>query len=157
MKKIIMVIMVLALVAFAGCEEISSLTQGGTQTSTTSPKIVKAVELGGRWAMKQMSFKVEPKSEVSILLKLADGDKVDGYFYLEKGERLDFKITGKTLLYQSGVPDRFSFAANQDQGDTYTLTFRNSASDDDRPTAVIVFLEVIYPLKGSIYIPVESK
>jgi len=157
-KRIIIAIMILSLVSILGCEEISRLTQEQTQkSSSTNLKILKAVELGSEWEMKQMRFDVGAGDEVAILLKLSDGDKVDGYFYLEKGDSLDFRVTGKTLIDKSEVQDRFSFVANQDQGDTYTLTFHNTADDDDRQATVTVFLEVIYPITGSVYIPVEGK
>ena len=158
MKIIVIAILILSLVAILGCEEISRLTQEPTSTSSpTNLKILKAVELGSEWEMKQMRFEVGAGDEVAILLKLSDGDKVDGYFYLEKGEDIDFRITGKSLLFQSGVQDRFSFVANPAQGDTYTLTFHNPADDDDQPAKVIIFLEVIYPVDGSVYIPVEGE
>lgn len=157
-KRIIITIMILSLVSILGCEEISRLTQEQTQTSSpTNLKILESVELGSKWNMKQMRFEVGAEDEVLILLKLSDGDEVDGYFYLEKGDNIDFRITGKTLLYKSEAQDRFSFAANQAQGDTYTLSFHNTADDDDRQTTVTVFLEVIYPIDGSIFVPVEGE
>jgi len=167
LKRIIIAVMLLSLVFTLGCEEISSLTGGQTQTSSgQNLKILKAVELGSEWKMKQMSFKVGADDEVLILIKLSTGDKVDGYFYLEKGEDIDFSITGKSLLYTSAIPvgadskgitsDRFSFMATQGEGDTYTLTFRNPADDDEQQTTASVFLEVIYPVTGSVYVPVDS-
>ena len=158
MKRIVIAILILSLVAIPGCEEISRLTQ--EPTSTPSPpnlKILKSVELSSEWEMKQIIFDVGAEDEVAILLKLSDGDKVDGFFYLEKGEDIDFRITGKGLLYQSAVQDRFSFTASQAQGDTYTLTFHNPADDDDKPAKVAIFLEVIYPIDGSVYVPVEGE
>ena len=162
-KRVFIAVLLLSLVSVSGCEEISGLTRDVTQTSSSSElKIVKAVELGSEWEMKQMSFKVDAGDEVLILLKPSDGDKVDGYFYLEKGDNIDFQITGKTSLYRSAaqdelISDRFSFEANQAQGDTYTLTFRNPAGDDDQQKTVSVFLEVIYPVGGSLYVPVEGE
>ena len=157
-KRIIIAIMILALLPVLGCEEISRLTQEPTETSSpTNLKILKAVELGSEWEMKQILFDVGVGDEVAILLKLSDGDEVDGYFYLEKGEVIDFRITGKTLLFESEVQDRFFFTANQDQGDTYTLAFRNTADDDDQKEKITVFLEVIYPVGGSVYVPVEGE
>lgn len=156
-RIIIATIMIFALVSVLGCEEISRLTQEPTQESTPlNLKILKAVELGSDWEMKQILFDVGADGEVAILLKLSDGYEVDGYFYLEKGEAIDFRITGKTLLFKSEVQDRFSFIANQDQGDTYTLAFRNTA-DDDQKEKITVFLEVIYPVGGSVYVPVEGE
>jgi hypothetical protein len=156
-KRIIIAIMILSLIPILGCEEISRLTQEPTETSSpTNLKILKAVELGSEWEMKQIIFDVGAGDEVAILLKLSDGDEVDGYFYLEKGEVIDFRITGKTLLFESEVQDRFSFIASQDQGDTYTLAFRNTA-DDDQKEKITVFLEVIYPVGGSVYVPVVGE
>ena len=168
LKRIIIAIMLLSLVFTLGCEEISSLTGSQTQTSSgQNLKIFKAVELGSEWEMKQMSFKVGADDEVLILIKLSTGDKADGYFYLEKGEDIGFSITGKSLLYASAIPvgtgskgitsDRFSFAATQSEGDTYTLAFRNPADDDDGLRATVsVFLEIIYPVTGSVYVPVDN-
>ena len=155
-KRITIAIMILSLIPILGCEEISRLTKEPTETSSpTNLKILKAVELGSEWEMKQITFDVGADGEVAILLKLSDGDEVDGYFYLEKGDAIDFSITGKTLLFKSEVQDRFSFIANQDQGDTYTLAFRNTA--DDSKDKITVFLEVIYPAGGSVYVPVEGE
>ena len=157
-KKIVIAIMMLTLLPILGCEELTGLTEGMTQTSaSTGPKILKSVELGSAWEMKQMRFDVAAGDEVSILLKLSDADKVDGYFYLEKGEDINFRITGKTQLDWSTIPDRFSFVAEQAQGDTYTLAFRNPADEDETAAKVTVFLEVIYPLNASLYIPVEGE
>ncbi|MFC1916465.1 hypothetical protein ACFLW4_07280 [Chloroflexota bacterium] len=157
-KRIIIAIMLLPLVSILGCEEITRLTQEPIQMSTPPKlKILKSVELGSEWEMKQISFGIGADDEVAILLKLSEGDKVDGYFYLEKGDSIEFSITGKTLVDKSEVQDRFSFVASQAQGDTYTLTFHNPADDDDQPAMVAVFLEVIYPVDGSIYVPVEGK
>ncbi len=168
LKKITIAVMLLSLVSLLGCEEISSLTEGQAQTSSDSNlKIVKAVELGAGWEMKQMTFTVGAGKEVLILLKLSPGDKVDGYFYLEKGEDIGFSITGKTLLYRTAPrvgadgtgtsSDRFSFTTTEEEGDTYTLAFRNPAGDEERQTPVAVFLEVIFPASGSIYIPVDDE
>jgi len=152
-----MVIMIFSLLAVLGCQEISRLTgETGQTSSPPNLKILKAVELGSAWEMKEIKFDIGAEEEVAILLKLSDGDKVDGYFYLEKGGEIDFRITGKTLLYQSAVQDRFSFTASQSEGDTYTLSFRNPATDDEQ-RELTVFLEVIYPVSGSIYVPVEGK
>jgi len=155
-KVIIAVILLTLLIPFSGCEEISDLTQGvSTSTSQANLKIVKSVELGSAWQMKQISFRVGAGQKVEILLKLADGDKADGFFYLERGDTVDFRITGKSQLYRSTEGDRFSFSASQAQGDTYTLLFRNTA-DKDEGQSITVLLEVIYPLRGEIYVPVED-
>lgn len=156
-KVIIAVILLTLLLALSGCEELSDLTQGVTTSSSQANlKIEKSVELGGTWQMKQISFRVGAGQEVAILLKLSDGDKVDGFFYLERGDTVDFRITGKSQLYRSTADNRFSFTASQGQGDTYSLLFRNTAEEDEGQKSITVFLEVIYPLKGEIYVPVED-
>jgi hypothetical protein len=156
LKKVIVAVISLALLLpLFGCEELNDLTQGVSTSTSQSLKIEKSVELGSDWQMKQISFRVGSGDKVEILLKLDDGDEADGFFYLERGESVDFRIVGKSQLYRSTEGDRFSFSASQDQGDTYTLLFRNTA-DEDEGQSITVFLEVIYPLRGEIYVPVED-
>ena len=166
-RKIVIALMVLALLSTTGCDELSSLTQGTTQPSSANLKILKAVELGSEWEMKQMSLRVAAGGEVAILMKLSEGNEVDGYYYLEKGSDIDFIITAKELVYRSPVrpneddekpdSDRFSFVASEADGDTYTLTFRNPADDEESSADASVYLEVIYPVSASLYMPVADK
>ena len=114
-----------------------------------------------------MEIEVGEGDELSILLKLDDGDEVDGYFYLERGGKIGFQIIGDSLIYESESEDtppsgemdsdRFSFTASQAQGTTYTLTFRNSGDSGSVPGKAIVFMEVVFPAKKSIFIPVVPK
>ena len=156
-KAIIATILLTFIFPLLGCEEISDLTQGAsTSNSQSNLKIEKSVELGSEWQMKQIDFKVEAGQEVAILLKLAEGSEVDGFFYLKKGETVDFRIAGKTQIFRSSEADRFSFTASQSQGDTYNLLFRNTADEEETQKSITVSLEVIYPLKGEIYVPVAD-
>lgn len=166
-KSIVAAIIVLSLVCVLGCSEISDLTESLTDTSSRAGfEILKEAELNSKWKMNQMKIEIGAGDEFSILLKLADEDKVDGYFYLEKGDDVDFLIRGSSLIYQSGVQDmgatgaissdRFSFVANQAQGTTYTLTFRNPADTGAEQPKVAVFIEIIYPITGYMFLPIEA-
>ena len=138
LKSVITVVMVLSLAATIGCSEIAELT--GT-SSSAGPEIVRQAELGSEWQMNQMK--------------------------LEKGGDIAFNVTGNSLIYQSedetatasgGTDsDRFSFVADQAEGTTYTLTFDNRNGSAATPAKVTVFLEVIYPATGSIFVPVGTK
>jgi len=155
-KGVLTVIMALSLIFTLGCSGITSLRDS---SSPGSPEIVRQAQIGSDWQMNQMRIGLKAGEELSILLKLTDGDKADGYFYLEKGDGVAFDITGDYLLYVSkpqdastdATSDRFSFVASHAQGNTYTLTFGNSG--DAQST---IFLEIIYPVTGSVYIPVKT-
>jgi hypothetical protein len=163
-KGIITAIVMLSLLFTVGCKQIEEL-RGGTSSATT-PEVVRTAKLGADWQMSQMKFDVEAGGELSILLELTTGDKVDGYFYLEKGEDVAFDIAGNSLFYEmqpqstgdsdSAISDRFSFTASQEQGLSYALNFHNTADEDDTQKKITVFLEIIFPADGSIYVPLKS-
>jgi hypothetical protein len=111
--------------------------------------------------MKQLEINLN--AEVPIVLKLKDGDKVDGYFYLESGDTVGFNISGNSIFYTSKpdaettriASDRFSFTAAQEQGIAYSLTL--SANPAARSGDTIVFLEIIYPVTGTLFVPIGTK
>jgi hypothetical protein len=162
-KGIITAIVMLSLLFTVGCKQIQELR--GTSSATT-PEVVRTAKLGTDWQMSQMKFDVEAGGELSILLELTTGDKVDGYFYLEQGKDFAFDVTGNSLIYEtkqqstedsdSTISDRFSFTATQEQGISYALNFHNTADEDDTQKKITVFLEIIYPATGSIFVPLKS-
>lgn len=159
-KRIIAIALILVMTSILGCNEISGI---GKPSSPEGPDIVRRAELGEEWEMNQMRVQVSAGDESLVLLRLAYGDKVDGYFYLEEGDDISFQIAGNSLIYESEATtaeegaaaitsDRFSFTASEDQGTTYTFTFRNSTDNDE-----VVFLEVIYPVNGSLFFPIAAE
>jgi hypothetical protein len=113
--------------------------------------------------MKQLEIDLE--NEIPLTLILKDGDRVDGYFYLEKGDNVGFNVSGNSLIYASKpsdtetariTSDRFSFTASQAQGIAYILTFKPGNLDGGQKGAT-VFLEIVYPATGSLSIPVGTK
>jgi len=155
MNRIILAVaMVLLLPVALGCSQLGL----GQPQAQEGPDIVRTAQLGEQWQMTQMRVHVAAGEESLVLLRLAHGDKVDGYFYLEEGEDIRFQIAGDSMIYQSQPPtggdkitaDRFSFTADPSQGSTYTLTFTNPTDTDE-----MVFLEVIHPLSGSLFFPIS--
>ena len=160
-KKAIGILVILSLIGIIGC---SSAPGTSTPAQPASVKTVREAEIASAWTMKQMEINSE--SEISIVLKLADGNKVDGYYYLEKGSNISFQISGISLIYESKpaggksdaiTSDRFSFTATQAQGIAYTLTLKASGNASKEKTGTTVFLEIIYPAAGSLYVPIGTK
>jgi len=156
LKSILLMLLPLLLLFSSGCQTFSP----------KSPTGVRGAELAGEWQMDQLLVELEAGEESLVLLRLADGDKVDGYFFLEKGDAVNFEIAGNSLIYESRAKDgealssnvtsdRFSFVTSRGQGNTYTLTFRNPAGDEQ--TKASIFLEVIYPVTGTLFLAVERK
>lgn len=155
-KRVVIVVVVMLLLLIAGCSGT------GGSSAPASYEILKKTELASKWRVYQVRLEIPAGAEFPFLLKLADGDKVDGYFNLEAGVNLEFSISGSSQLYKSAVQgvasgktvsDRFSFTASQAQGSTYVLIFRNG----DKKERASVLLEVIYPISGAIFVPLEAK
>jgi hypothetical protein len=162
-KKLLYVIAAVSLLSVTGC----SLASKMTETSTTPPASVRNIreaEIAKVWKIRQMEIDLE--SDVSMVLTLKNGDNVEGYFYLLKGENINFSIAGTSPIYASRPPDattnrttsdRFSFTANQGQGVAYTLTLSPVAAANGKISETTVFLELIYPVSGSLFVPIGTK
>ena len=166
LRIIITAVIVLSLLSLPGCAELSGLTQNLTDDSSQPGfEIIKEAQITPKWEMNQISIVLGAGDELSLLLQIDDGDRVDGYFYLEKGDDVSFEIKGTSLIYQSGAgtnpdeeetgSDRFSFIGTQPQGNTYTMTFRNPAAETEQ-TEITVFVEIIFPATGEMFFPVEA-
>jgi len=156
-RKVIVFVLILAtLTSFLGCSGSTSKQQIGQH------EIVRDAVLNTTWQLYQIRVTLDAGSQFDVLLTLTDADRVDGYFYSEKGTGAILRVrSGSNIVYQSqpageskNLPsDRFSFTANQGQGNTYVLNLTNANTDNKS----IVFLEILYPATASIYIPLESK
>lgn len=149
----VVISVVLILVVVGGC------SSSGGSAAKPSQQILRKGVIGTDWRMYQLRLTLPPGTSYPVLLKLTDGDKADGYFYLEKGSNVDFSINADSQVYRSAKPssgnvssDRFSFTASKVQGNTYILQFNNTANTTEQE---VIFLEVVYPVKGAIYIPLE--
>jgi len=160
LTALLVAVLVLSLVGTLGC----SLVTKTTSTSGATIKTIREAKIGSEWAVKQMEITLG--KELPIVLKLASGDDVEGYFYLEKGDDVDFSIKGSSSVYESEpedtnnpriASDRFSFTATKSQGVAYTLTLTNPTASATEPTKLTIFLEIVYPATGSVYIPIETE
>ena len=159
-SKHIAFVMVLVLLTslLVGCS-------GGSKNSADVGKheIVREAVLNAKWQMYQLRITLDAGTDFDVLLTLAKGDAVDGYYYPEKGTGAAFQITADSqTVYSSQSPgigvagtisDRFSFTASQAQGNTYVLNLKNTLAD----SKVTMFVELTYPITGSIYIPLEAQ
>jgi hypothetical protein len=152
LKKVLIIAVLLSLVGILGC----STTAG---TAPASVNIVREAQIASGWAFKQIEISLE--AETLIILTLASGDKVDGYFYCVSGDNVTFSISGNSPIYTSagqGVnSDRFSFTATQAQGIAYILKLNPIKSSNKESTAATVFFEIIYPATGKISMPIGTK
>jgi hypothetical protein len=164
LKKILCVITAVALLGLTGCELISKATETTTTTAPASVRIVREAKIGHTLLMKQMEINLE--TEVKIILSLKDGDSMEGYFYLLKGDKVGVTISGISTLYsfttvESGdttvTSDMFSFTANQGQGVAYTMTLTAGTDTEGKKKEATVFLEIIYPATGSLFVPIGTK
>lgn len=149
------------MIASAGCSSKTTKTENETPASL---KIIREAKIGTLWEMKQVEISLD--TEFTLDIKLSNGSKVDGYFYIEKGNTIDFQISGNSIIYESTPPDikndtiisdRFSFTASQAQGNAYYLTFKVTPPAGTAKTKQTVFVEIIYPTEGSVFVPIGTK
>jgi hypothetical protein len=159
-KKIIGILVVLSLIGIVGC---SSGSKTSTSTQPATVRTIREAEIASKWTMKQME--INSSAEITLVLTLANGDKVDGFYYLEKGTETAFQVSGNSLIYESKAADvktgitsdRFSFTASQAQGIAYTLTLNAGVDATKEKNNTTIFLEIIYPASGSLYVPIGTK
>jgi hypothetical protein len=161
LKKIICIALALALIGAAGCS-LGSKPNATSTTPAASVDTVREATISKIWTVKQLQINLA--SDVSLILKLKDGDLVDSYFYVIKGDNIGFSISGSSLIYTSQSTDsgtnrvnsdRVSFTASQAQGLAYTMTLTPSSSSSAKDTTV--FLEIIYPVTGSLFVQYGTK
>jgi len=163
-KRICFILAILMLLALAaGCSFGSTAT---TTTQSAGVKQLRHAQLAEGWLVKHLEIDLE--NNISIMLTLAEGDEVEGFFYMEKGNGLNFQITGQSLIYESkpagtgtGIitSDRFAFTASDGQGKAYTLKISaagNGTTAASQATTT-VFLEIIYPASSEIFVPMGTK
>jgi len=154
---LVLMVSMLALGVLAGCSSSKSSTPTGKY------EILRRATLGNTWQMYQIRVSLESGSDFDIdLLGLSGADKVDGYFYPEKGIGASMTImSGSTVIYKADsstvalggtLSDRFSFPANQPSGTAYMLQFHNGGTE-----TVNIFLELIYPKTGQLRGPIDLK
>lgn len=160
LKKIACLVLALAIIGVGGC----SLGAKPTTSTTAAPAAVTSVReatIAKVWTMKQLQ--IDLTKSIGIILTLKDGDTVDGYFYTLKGDLASFNVSGNSQIYSSKSTnsetslvnsDRFSFTASTSQGIAYTLNITAPSSASGKTT---VFIELIYPSSGSLYVPFGTK
>jgi hypothetical protein len=142
-----------------GCSSTSKSATGSGKYD-----ILRETVLAGKWQMYQLRVQLGAGADFKLdLLDLKQSDRVDGYFYPERGAGATLEIrAGATPIYHSSataVPaggtlsDRFSVLVDQPPGTAYTLTFKNGGLEKD----VSVFVEIIYPTTARTGVPLEAK
>ncbi len=159
MRKALVSIIIVAMLALAGCFSLS----GGS--AEPEVKILRQAKIAGKYRMYQLEVTLKPGAELPVILQLQNGEKADGYFYVEKGANtIAFEVKGTSLIYVSDMKalpnnevasDRFSFTASQAQGLFYEMILRNIASAEQK-TSATVYLEIIYPGDEPIATPLNE-
>jgi hypothetical protein len=161
-KRLSIVLASVLLLVASGCGSSS----GNVTTTPTRPagiNQVRQADITKLWEMRQLEINLD--SSTTILLTLKEGSEVSGYFYLTRGNNVDFRISGESLIYQSTpagasaniTSDRFAFTATAAQGIAYSLQLIPHEKDDSKKVTPTVFFEVIYPSSGEIFVPMDTK
>jgi|PlaIllAssembly_1097288.scaffolds.fasta_scaffold337029_1 hypothetical protein len=161
MRKVIYLTLAIALLTLSlGCSSVNIFSKSETATV----KILRNTPLAAEWQMYQLEITLTSGGKMPVILELANGDKVDGYYYVESGDiNVGFQITANSKIYESQlttlpeetpVSDRFSFTATQAQGIAYTLEFRN-LNDVTAKTKTTIFMEIIYPGSSPVWTPIK--
>ncbi len=130
LKKVLVIAVLLSIVGLVGCT--SSDTSSAEKPATVT--VVRDAVVGSIWKVKQMEINLV--NETLMVLYLAPGDKVDGYFYTIIGDNITFSITANSLISlsaqgQSVGSDRFSFTATQALGIAYILKLKPIKKSDE--------------------------
>lgn len=164
MKRAALAAVVLSVMLITACSTGSGVVGGSAKPT---PKTIREASLSAKWQLRHITIELAPGQQMPVGLKLADGDRVDGYFYQEKGNApIDFEVSGTSVVYRTtpagaivpGVSsDRFFFVASQAQGNFYYLMFKNVTPAADKAEKAIIFLELLYPSTGSVYTLLNGK
>jgi hypothetical protein len=160
-RPLSLVMAVIMLLAMAGCSS-NTVKTPPPPPAPAGIREVRAANIGSAWTMKQLEISLESKT--SLLLKLPSGAKVSGFYYLTRGNNVNFKISGESVIYQSAAAsasanitsDRFEFTSTDAQGLAYTLELTPNEKGAKKAIPV-VFFEVIYPVAGELFVPMETK
>jgi hypothetical protein len=163
MKTKVISVALIAVCALALLTACTGVASGPTTSSAPKGKfqIVRKAALSSKWQMYQMELTLPSNGDFDVdLLGLAQGDKVDGYFYPEKGTGVSVQITaGDKTVYKydpaaGGInSDRFTFTADQGTGVAYIMVFKNTGTEKE----LTVFIEVVYPATASLRGPLDLK
>jgi len=166
-NKLILFWFIIPVFAFlTGCSNLDLISNStSAKSKILRESTIRETALGTNYKLYQLEITLNAGTELPIILYLANGAKVDGFFYLESGDdNISFSISGNSTFYTSdfknlskdtSVSDRFSFTASTAQGLSYMLSLKNT-NDPEKKTRSVIFLEVIYPGTEPLFIPLSK-
>ena len=160
--SVVMVILLGAPGILGGC---SIFNQDETAAQPPKIEILKAIDVGSQWHVKQLRIEISGNDKFAILYTLNEGEKVEGYFQVEGDDTpsIGFSIRGASQIFKSGTgsagvnSDSFSFTASKDQGNTYVITYDNTAAGGGTGKTAAIYTELMYPTTSPMFIPIESQ